>query len=233
MFRFLIQPQLNTVAQSVLGYELLIKQYRDGAWRMPKSFSAIPAKTMADTLIATVKELSLKVGSVSVNVDRHQIQDQHLIHALIMAQAVLRPVKLVIELIEDAVNPAVTNQELIPTVQNLNDLGIQFCLDDVGSGINTWPEIKSLLPYTSELKYALQNYKEHLSEPTPNTTLRSGKKSPLSIRCALFLKASRMTKTMLGQTEWKLTYAKAIIMANQPWWKFTIATPIKNITNFA
>ncbi|KAF0380197.1 EAL domain-containing protein [Pediococcus acidilactici] len=164
MFRFFIQPQLNTVAQSVLGYELLIKQYRDGAWRMPKSFSAIPAKTMADTLIATVKELSLKVGSVSVNVDRHQIQDQHLIHALIMAQAVLRPVKLVIELIEDAVNPAVTNQELIPTVQNLNDLGIQFCLDDVGSGINTWPEIKSLLPYTSELKYALQNYKEHLSE---------------------------------------------------------------------
>ncbi|MFV5771876.1 EAL domain-containing protein [Pediococcus acidilactici] len=81
-----------------------------------------------------------------------------------MAQAVLRPVKLVIELIEDAVNPAVTNQELIPMVQNLNDLGIQFCLDDVGSGINTWPEIKSLLPYTSELKYALQNYKEHLSE---------------------------------------------------------------------
>lgn len=164
MFRFFIQPQLNTVAKTVLGYELLIKQYRDGAWRMPKSFSAIPAKIMADTLVATAKELSLKVGSVSVNVDRHQIQDQHLIQSLIMAQAVLRPVKLIIELIEDEVHPAVTNADLIATVQNLNDFGIQFCLDDVGSGINTWPEVKPLLPYTSELKYALQNYKEHLSE---------------------------------------------------------------------
>lgn len=105
MLRFFIQPQLNTIVDSVIGYEMLIKEYRDGTWRMPASFSAIPAHDMAELLIATAKELSLKVGSVSFNVDRNQILDDQLIHALIAAQTVLRPVKLIIELIEMMLNP--------------------------------------------------------------------------------------------------------------------------------
>lgn len=164
MLRFFIQPQLNTIVDSVIGYEMLIKEYRDGTWRMPASFSAIPAHDMAELLIATAKELSLKVGSVSFNVDRNQILDDQLIHALIAAQTVLRPVKLIIELIENDVKPSVSDEQLIEVVTQLNDFGIQFCLDDVGSGINTWPAVKPLLPYTRELKYALQNYKEHLDE---------------------------------------------------------------------
>ncbi|WP_057802855.1 EAL domain-containing protein [Pediococcus stilesii] len=164
MYRFFIQPQLNTQAQAVVGYELLMKEYRDGRWQMPASFSDISAKTIAETLIATARKLSLKVGSVSINVDRFQIQDQKLLDALVIAQGMLRPVKLVIELIESAVKPAVSNAKLIQIANGLNEVGIQFCLDDVGSGINTWPEIEPLLPYACELKYALQNYKEHLDQ---------------------------------------------------------------------
>lgn len=164
MYRFFIQPQLNTQAQTVVGYELLMKEYIDQRWQMPASFSDIPAKVIAQTLIATAKKLSLKVGSVSINVDRHQIQDRELLDTLVIAQGMLRPVKLVIELIENEVQPAVPNAKLIKIADGLNQVGIQFCLDDVGSGINTWPEIQPLLPYACEMKYALQNYKEHLDQ---------------------------------------------------------------------
>ena len=171
MFRFFIQPQINTKTQDIVGYELLMKEYRDGCWQMPTSFLDIPARVIADTLVKTADKLSVAVGSVSVNVNRHQIQDEKLIQALTIAQKVVRPVRLIIELIENDVIPAVPNAELIKTAQHLNDLGIEFCLDDVGSGINTWPEIEPLLPFTSELKYALQNYKENLDQAETKQTV--------------------------------------------------------------
>jgi len=38
-------------------------------------------------------------------------------------------------------------------------------LDDVGSGENYFTEIRDLLPYASEIKFALQNFKQDFQTP--------------------------------------------------------------------
>ncbi|KRM72384.1 EAL domain-containing protein [Lacticaseibacillus brantae] len=162
IYRYFIQPQLNVYNHSLVGYELLMKTYVKDHWEPPASFSDLPASLIADTLVETAKKLSLKIGSVSVNVNRTQIIDGNLIAALIAAQGILRPVRLVVELIEEPVTPPVPMAQLLEVASVLTDLGIELSLDDVGTGDNTWPEIEPLLPFTSEMKYALQNGHEHL-----------------------------------------------------------------------
>lgn len=39
---------------------------------------------------------------------------------------------------------------------------IQVSLDDVGSGLNQYDDIQQLLPFASELKFALQNFSDKL-----------------------------------------------------------------------
>jgi len=55
MYRFFIQPQLDKVNNSLIGYELLMKKKTDQGWRPPANFSAVPSSVMADVLIATTK----------------------------------------------------------------------------------------------------------------------------------------------------------------------------------
>ncbi len=83
--------------------------------------------------------------------------------SLIIAQGILRPVRLVVELIEEPVDKPVSMAQLVEVATQLTDLGIEFSLDDVGTGENTWPNIEPLIPFASELKYALQNRHEHLT----------------------------------------------------------------------
>ncbi|KRO16603.1 EAL domain-containing protein [Lacticaseibacillus saniviri] len=163
MYRYFIQPQLNTYNNGLIGYELLLKQYNGEFWRVPASFNDLPASVIADTLVETAKKLSLKIGSVSVNVNREQILDAKLMASLIIAQGILRPVRLVVELIEEPVDKPVSMAQLVEVATQLTDLGIEFSLDDVGTGENTWPNIEPLIPFASELKYALQNRHEHLT----------------------------------------------------------------------
>jgi len=162
IYRYFIQPQLNVYNHSLIGYELLMKTWVGDHWEPPVSFSDLPASLIADTLVESAKKLSLKIGSVSVNVNRTQIIDGKLIAALIAAQGILRPVRLVVELIEEPVTPDVPMAKLLEVASVITDLGIEFSLDDVGTGDNVWPTIEPLLPFASELKYALQNGHEHL-----------------------------------------------------------------------
>jgi len=162
IYRYFIQPQLNVYTHSLIGYELLMKTYVGDHWEPPASFSDLPASLIADTLVESAKKLSLKIGSVSVNVNRTQIIDGKLIAALIAAQGILRPVRLVVELIEEPVTPAVPMEKLLEVASVITDLGMEFSLDDVGTGDNVWPTIEPLIPFASELKYALQNGHEHL-----------------------------------------------------------------------
>jgi hypothetical protein len=42
---------------------------------------------------------------------------------------------------------------------------MSFSIDDVDTGQNTWDNIQPLIPYATEIKYALQNRHEHLDDP--------------------------------------------------------------------
>lgn len=165
MYRFFIQPQLDKVNNSLIGYELLMKKKTPEGWRPPANFSDVPSHTMASLLIATTKLLSLKIGSVSVNINRNQLMDKEVRDAIIEAQRILRPLRLVVELTEDTPDKPWPNSELIPLIKDFIDYGMDFSLDDCGTGVNQLDQIKDLVPLASEIKFAIQNFGEKLRDP--------------------------------------------------------------------
>ncbi|PIO85368.1 EAL domain-containing protein [Pediococcus damnosus] len=166
MYRCFIQPQLNKMNNSLIGYELLIRKHTDNGWRIPKLFSEIPAPVIADTLTETTAKLVLKIGSVSVNLNRTQMMNAQINAALINAQDQLRPLRLNIELTEEPGDEKITNADLKPMFEHFIQRGMEICLDDVGTGDNQHAEIEALLPYVSEIKFALQNFKEGFQDPS-------------------------------------------------------------------
>ena len=165
MYRFFIQPQLDKVNNSLIGYELLMKKKTAEGWRPPANFSDVPSHTMASLLIATTKLLSLKIGSVSVNINRNQLMDKEVRDALIEAQSILRPLRLVVELTEDTPDQDWPNSELVPLIKEFINYGMDFSLDDCGTGVNQLDNIQELVPLASEIKFAIQNFGEKLRDP--------------------------------------------------------------------
>lgn len=164
MYRYFIQPQLNKINQSLIGYELLIRKLTEHGWRPPEYFSDIPAAVLADTLVATTAKLILKVGSVSVNLNRTQMMNPQINAALIRSQDQLRPLRLNIELTEEPSDHGITNDDLIPMMERFVQHGMEICLDDVGTGENQLAHISPLLPYAAEIKFALQNFTEQFQD---------------------------------------------------------------------
>lgn len=165
MYRFFIQPQLDKVNNSLIGYELLMKKKTDQGWRPPANFSEVPSHTMASVLIATTKLLSLKIGSVSVNINRNQLMDKEVRDAIIEAQSILRPLRLVVELTEDVPDHDWPSEKLIPLIKDFINYGMDFSLDDCGTGVNQLDQIQDFVPLASEIKFAIQNFGEKLRDP--------------------------------------------------------------------
>ncbi|MFD1419233.1 EAL domain-containing protein [Companilactobacillus keshanensis] len=165
MYRYFIQPQLNKYNNTLIGYELLMKRDTPEGWRPPIHFSDIPSHTLAEVLIATTKLLSLKIGSVSVNLNRTQLMDPEVRKAIILSQSQLRPLKLVVELTEEPGNEQWTNEQMIPLIKQFKDYGMDFSLDDVGTGENKLEHINSLVPLADEMKFAIQNFSEKFRDP--------------------------------------------------------------------
>ncbi|MFD0898071.1 EAL domain-containing protein [Loigolactobacillus binensis] len=164
MYRYFIQPQLNKINKTLIGYELLMKKRTTAGWRPPKHFSDIPAKIIADTLIATTEQLALKIGSVSVNLNRTQLMDPQITQAIIRSQALLRPVKLIVELTEEPGDEHWPTTQLLAQIEKFTLRGMEISLDDVGTGENNLTQIKALLPYTTEIKFALQDFSESFQD---------------------------------------------------------------------
>ncbi|KRL42984.1 diguanylate cyclase phosphodiesterase domain 2 containing protein [Companilactobacillus mindensis DSM 14500] len=120
---------------------------------------------MASVLIATTKLLSLKIGSVSVNINRNQLMDKEVRDAIIEAQSILRPLRVVVELTEDTPNENWPNSTLIPLIQEFINYGMDFSLDDCGTGVNQLDQIQDMIPLASEIKFAIQNFGEKLRDP--------------------------------------------------------------------
>ncbi|KRM87591.1 EAL domain-containing protein [Lacticaseibacillus thailandensis] len=165
MYRYFIQPQLNKINHTLIGYELLMKQYTSDGWRPPHSFASIPPHTIASVLVATTSKLALKIGSVSVNLNRTQLLNEEINHSLMRAQNYLRPLRLNIELTEELADAPITIAQMRPMLTAYVNRGMQICLDDVGSGENQLDHVLQLVPYASEIKFALQNFNVGLDDP--------------------------------------------------------------------
>ncbi|WP_054650812.1 EAL domain-containing protein [Lacticaseibacillus pantheris] len=165
MYRYFIQPQLDKINHTLIGYELLMKQYVHDGWRPPRSFASIPAHTIAEVLVETTAKLALKIGSVSVNLNRTQLLNPEINRSLIQAQNFLRPLRLNVELTEEKEDAPVTMAQMRPMLEAYVERGMQVCLDDVGSGENQLDHVRQLVPYASEIKFALQNFDGGLDDP--------------------------------------------------------------------
>ncbi|KRK79135.1 EAL domain-containing protein [Companilactobacillus nodensis] len=165
IYRYFVQPQIDTKTDSIIGYELLMKQHTPEGWRLPESFSAIDSQLTADLLIQTTKVLSLKVRRLSVNISREQLMTTSIANAIIQSQKQLYPTKLVVELTEDDSPQCYSFEQILSQLQGFLDNGIQISLDDVGTGVNHFTNIQQLLPFASELKFALQNFTDKFVDP--------------------------------------------------------------------
>lgn len=164
LYRYFAQQQFNAYTNTIVGFELLLKCYEDGRWQAPRDFNAVPVAVVAGQLVATTEKLAYKTSSVSVNLTLDQLRRDEMRHALKVAQAYLRPTRLVVELVESSGKGTVKMPDLIAMIQGFTNQGIGFSLDDVGSGENRWPVVEPLLDYVQELKYALQNNRETLAD---------------------------------------------------------------------
>lgn len=159
MYRYFLQPQLDVSNNSLIGYEMLIRQQVDDKWVLPKDFESIPIDIQADLIKRTAQKLRLKIGSVSYNVNQRQFVDCTIAQAIVTAQTQIYPVKLILEVTEERTDTDVSNQQIIDQVHFFDDHGIQLSLDDIGTGINTFDHIKPILPHASEIKFAMQNFR--------------------------------------------------------------------------
>lgn len=164
MYRYFIQPQLNKFTNSLVGYEMLIRKYDDKTWHLPQNFAAIPVDEQIGLLKKTAHRIGLKVGSISFNLNRKQFIDPHMVEALIDVQREIFPVKLIIEVTEEESDQLVSEDKFLMSTKHYANNGVQISLDDVGSGYNTYKNVKSLLPYADEIKFAMQNFRNNNKE---------------------------------------------------------------------
>ncbi len=171
MYRYFIQPQFNKFTNSVFGYEMLIRKWQDGRWQLPKDFASIPIEIQTELLKQAAIELSLKVESVSFNLNRTQFVNAHINEALIAAQQQIYPIILTVEVTEEP-NDHVTIDQLRQQIEIYDQHGIEISLDDVATGVNTLDHIKPLLTEVTEIKLAMQNFREEKRDAEIEDQLR-------------------------------------------------------------
>lgn len=171
MYRYFIQPQLNAYTNALIGYEMLIRKFVDGAWQLPSDFASISIKEQISVMAQTAKELTSKIKSVSFNLNRTQFIDPEMSAALIEVQKIISPANLVVEVTEETIDKNVTIAQLKRQIRHFKAHGIQFSLDDVGTGINTYDHISALISAADELKFAMQNYRSAHLEASIQTEL--------------------------------------------------------------
>ncbi|KRM11668.1 hypothetical protein ABTQ33_09925 [Paucilactobacillus suebicus] len=101
LYRYFAQPKVNSFLKSIVGCELLLKLHTSEGWRQPEDFNQVPSYIVADRLVKSTEVLASKIGNVSVNLSTIQLINPLIRNALLKAQTNLRPVRLVIEMIEE------------------------------------------------------------------------------------------------------------------------------------
>ncbi len=187
MYRYFLQPQLNVLNNSLIGYEMLIRQRVADHWALPREFETIPIDVQADLIRQTAQKLLLKVGSVSYNVNQTQFVDPTIAKTIVAAQQAIYPITLVLEVTEELTDATITDEQVIDQVHYFDGKGIQLSLDDIGTGINTYEHIEPILSYASEIKFAMQNFREAGREDEIPDALKFWKKISQQYRLRLIL----------------------------------------------
>lgn len=159
MLRYFVQPQVNSCDKSVFGFETLIRQGESGHWHLPKNFEDIPLTVQLQLLEKTVVSLIKPRCYIAFNLNRVQFINAELIDALIEFHRRHTTIFLVAELTEQVLITPHSSDAILRSAKRLRTNGVQLSLDDVGTGENEYEQIKPLLAFTTEIKFAMQNFR--------------------------------------------------------------------------
>ncbi len=158
MYQYFVQPQVNRLTHSVVGFETLIRQEQDGQWRLPKNFECISMDTQLGLLRQAIETLGTSC-TIAINLNRAQFTNLHVITKLVKFHRDHKEMHLVAELTEQILLTPQSRNDIFRSAELLASGGVQLSLDDVGTGDNQLDSIQPLLTFTTEIKFALQNFR--------------------------------------------------------------------------
>lgn len=125
---------------------------------MPDDFTELSIEEQVQLLEKTVKSLEKNTGKddrmISFNLNCDQANDSTTLSEIISLKKRIAPVSLTIELTE-----AVSLDKVKELSALLHQNNISLVIDDVGTGSNTYENIKKSLPYVDRIKFAMQNFR--------------------------------------------------------------------------
>ncbi|MFC6175279.1 EAL domain-containing protein [Companilactobacillus huachuanensis] len=155
-YSFFVQSQVNKSNNSIFGYEVLLRKEDNGAWHLPQDFTELSiaeqVRLVEDTANAIKKSSGTTDKAISFNLNSKQADDPYTIGEIIALKKRIKPVVLNIELTEAMSLDKIKEFSLL-----LHQYDIPLVIDDVGTGSNTFDNIKHLLPYVDKIKLAMQN----------------------------------------------------------------------------
>lgn len=155
MYNFFVQPQIDKASNSLFGYELLLREETDGQWHLPADFTKLSIPKQVQLVIETAKIIKKKNTNnkfISFNLNRTQAMNPATIGEIILLQKYIFPMHLIVELTEAI---PFARAKMISFL--LHQHKIELVIDDVGTGSNTFENIKAILPYVDKIKFAMQN----------------------------------------------------------------------------
>ncbi|CAJ1177132.1 EAL domain-containing protein [Companilactobacillus nantensis] len=154
-YSFFVQSQVNKSDDSVFGYEVLLRKEDNGAWHLPQDFTELSIEDQVQLVEKTADIIKKNDGVnkvISFNLNSKQANDPYTLGEVIALKKRINPVDLTIELTE-----AMPLNQIQEFSVLLHQYGISLVIDDVGTGSNTFDNIKHLLPYVDKIKLAMQN----------------------------------------------------------------------------
>ena len=158
MFTVFAQPKfaMGKLTEAPIGYELFIRQWRDGQWQLPTPFNRIGLLTLNNLLRQTIAQMPATIETLSFNLEQAQFIDPAFT-AMIASVQRQTPIKLYTELTE-RIDEAVTASQLLAAAKRFKACGLAVCIDDVGTGQNSPALVLLLDDYITEYKFAFQNF---------------------------------------------------------------------------
>ncbi|MFD1317044.1 EAL domain-containing protein [Loigolactobacillus zhaoyuanensis] len=157
MYRFFRQARYSQEDHKVNGYELLLREQIAGNWRVPAEFNTIESALWVELAVAAIQNLAVD-AKVAINLDHDQFVDERLLQAMVEIQRQIGKKQLLVEITERANGLLIAGNDIVCAANFLTMNGVRVSLDDVGSGQNQFELVRILLPYATEMKFALQNF---------------------------------------------------------------------------
>lgn len=155
MLRFMSQEKYS--ARELIGYELFLRELKEGQWVFPKDFGKFSPKDIASLLVSTIKSLPDSIQLVSLNLDQPQFIDSKYATELGAAQRDCPDTQIIVELTEHKYG--INTGQLRSAASALQQQRLWVCLDDVGTGANDITLAEQMSDVVQEYKFALQNFR--------------------------------------------------------------------------